>query len=71
MWAAFVHARYGDARVATAFFAVRAFQFDQDYACVLVENISHRKQAEEALRQSIVQEATIQAQQAALRRWRA
>lgn len=58
--------QYGDDRVTASFFAVRAIQIDQDYACVLVENVTQRKQAEEARSQAIVQEAMIQAQQATL-----
>jgi rsbT co-antagonist protein RsbR len=58
--------QYGDNRVTPATFAVRAFQPRQDYVCVMVENVSERKRAEEALRQIITQEETIRAQQAAL-----
>jgi rsbT co-antagonist protein RsbR len=58
--------QYGDNRVTPATFAVRAFQPRQDYVCVMVENVSERKRAEEALRQNITQEETIRAQQATL-----
>jgi rsbT co-antagonist protein RsbR len=58
--------QYGDNRVTSATFAVRAFQPHQDYVCVMVENVSERKRAEEVLRQNITQEETIRAQQAAL-----
>jgi rsbT co-antagonist protein RsbR len=58
--------QYGDNRVTPATFAVRAFQLRQNYVCVMVENVSERKRAEEALRQNIAQEETIRAQALAL-----
>jgi rsbT co-antagonist protein RsbR len=57
---------YGDNRVTPATFAVRAFQVSQDYVCVMVENVSDRKRAEEIQRQSIVQDEMIRAQAMAL-----
>jgi anti-anti-sigma regulatory factor len=58
--------QYGDDRVTPATFAVRAFQLHQDYVCVMVENVTERKRAEAAMRQTIVQEEMINAQAQAL-----
>jgi rsbT co-antagonist protein RsbR len=45
---------------------IQVFPLPNDHICVVVENITERKRAEEMLRQSISQEETIRAQEAAL-----
>jgi rsbT co-antagonist protein RsbR len=57
---------YGDDRVGAGFFAVQAVALPNNSACILFENVTERKRAEAALRQSITQEETIRAQAAAL-----
>jgi rsbT co-antagonist protein RsbR len=45
---------------------IQVFPLPNNHICVVVENITERKRAEEMLRQSISQEETIRAQEAAL-----
>jgi rsbT co-antagonist protein RsbR len=45
---------------------IQAIPMQNQHLCLIVENITERKRAEEVLRQSIAQEETIRAQQAAL-----
>jgi anti-anti-sigma regulatory factor len=45
---------------------IQVFPLPHNHICVVVENITERKRAEEMLRQSITQEETIRAQEAAL-----
>ena len=45
---------------------IQVFPLPNNHICVVVENITERKRAEEMLRQSIAQEETIRAQEAAL-----
>lgn len=53
---------YGDDRVTTAIFAVRALPLAANYMCTTIDNITERKRAEDALRLSVAQEETIHAQ---------
>jgi rsbT co-antagonist protein RsbR len=57
---------YADARVTKATFAVKTYALPNRRVCVTFENITERKRAEAALRQTIQQEAVIRAQAAAL-----
>jgi len=45
---------------------IQVFPLPNNHICVVVENITERKRAEEILRQSITQEETVRAQEAAL-----
>jgi anti-anti-sigma regulatory factor len=53
-------------RLPGAVFSVQAIPLPHNHLCLLGENITTRKRTEEMLRQSIAQEETIRAQQAAL-----
>ena len=53
-------------RLPGAVFSVQAIPLPHNHLCLLGENITSRKQTEEMLRQTIAQEETIRAQQAAL-----
>jgi hypothetical protein len=45
---------------------IQVMPLPNNHICVLVENITERKRAEDLLRQSITQQETIRAQEAAL-----
>jgi rsbT co-antagonist protein RsbR len=53
-------------RVPGAVFMIQAIPLPNNHLCILSENITERKRAEEAIRQRIAHEETIRAQQAAL-----
>ena len=57
---------YGDERVEAGFFAVQAFQLLPMYACVLLENVTARRKAEETMRQAVIQESIIRAHEQTL-----
>jgi hypothetical protein len=49
---------------------IQVMPLPNNHICVLVENITERKRAEDLLRQSIMQQETIRAQEAALASFR-
>jgi rsbT co-antagonist protein RsbR len=53
-------------RLPGAIFTIQAIPLPDNHVCILSENITERKRAEEAIRQKIEHEETIRAQQAAL-----
>ncbi|MEP7187757.1 MAG: STAS domain-containing protein [Roseiflexaceae bacterium] len=57
---------YADERYGEAVLNIQAIPLSPEHLCISVENITARKQAEQALRQAVIQEEIIRAQQAAL-----
>ncbi len=57
---------YADERYGEAVLNIQAIPLSPEHLCISVENITARKQAEQALRQAVIQEDIIRAQQAAL-----
>jgi rsbT co-antagonist protein RsbR len=57
---------YGDDRVSSGPFLIRAHPLANEYLCMMVEDLAEHKRAEKALRQAVTQEETIRAQAAIL-----
>jgi rsbT co-antagonist protein RsbR len=57
---------YADDRFGQGFLNIQAIPLSEEYLCLLIEDITSQKQAEEMLRQAIMHEETIKAQQAML-----
>jgi rsbT co-antagonist protein RsbR len=57
---------YADERMGNVVLNIQAIPLSREHLCILVEDVTARKQAEDALHQSIAHEETIRAQQAML-----
>jgi rsbT co-antagonist protein RsbR len=57
---------YDDERYGTGVMNIRAIPLSHEHLCISVEDITAQKQAEQAIRQAVMQEETIRAQQAML-----